>query len=67
MADTTTIITGNLTDNPELRFAQGGAAVANFRVAVTPACGRATPGVTATPRSSASTPGASSPRTPPTP
>jgi single-strand DNA-binding protein len=36
MADTTTIITGNLTDNPELRFTQGGAAVANFRVAVTP-------------------------------
>ena len=33
---TTTIITGNLTDAPELRFTQGGAAVANFRVAVTP-------------------------------
>jgi single-strand DNA-binding protein len=36
MADTTTIITGNLTDAPELRFTPGGAAVANFRVAVTP-------------------------------
>jgi single-strand DNA-binding protein len=36
MADTTTIITGNLTDAPELKFTQGGAAVANFRVAVTP-------------------------------
>jgi single-strand DNA-binding protein len=36
MADTTTIITGNLTDNPELRFTPNGAAVANFRVAVTP-------------------------------
>ncbi len=36
MPDTTTIICGNLTDAPELRFTQGGAAVANFRVAVTP-------------------------------
>jgi single-strand DNA-binding protein len=36
MADTTTIICGNLTDNPELRFTPNGAAVANFRVAVTP-------------------------------
>jgi single-strand DNA-binding protein len=36
MADTTTIICGNLTDNPELRFTLNGAAVANFRVAVTP-------------------------------
>jgi single-strand DNA-binding protein len=36
MPDTTTIITGNLTDDPELRYTQGGAAVANFRVAVTP-------------------------------
>ncbi len=36
MADTTTIITGNLTDNPELKFTPNGAAVANFRVAVTP-------------------------------
>jgi single-strand DNA-binding protein len=36
MADTTTTITGNLTDAPELRFTPNGAAVANFRVAVTP-------------------------------
>ncbi len=36
MPDTTTIICGNLTDNPELRFTPNGAAVANFRVAVTP-------------------------------
>ncbi len=36
MPDTTTIITGNPTDNPELKFTPNGAAVANFRVAVTP-------------------------------
>jgi single-strand DNA-binding protein len=36
MADTTTIICGNLTDTPELRLTPNGAAVANFRVAVTP-------------------------------
>jgi single-strand DNA-binding protein len=36
MPDTTTIICGNLTDAPELRFTPNGAAVANFRVAVTP-------------------------------
>jgi single-strand DNA-binding protein len=36
MADTTTTIVGNLTDEPEVRFTQGGAAVANFTVAVTP-------------------------------
>ncbi len=35
MADTTTIITGNLTDAPELRYTPTGAAVASFRVAVT--------------------------------
>jgi single-strand DNA-binding protein len=35
MADTTTIITGNLTDAPEIRYTQGGAAVADLRVAVT--------------------------------
>jgi single-strand DNA-binding protein len=35
MADTTTIITGNLTEDPEVHFTQGGAAVANLRVAVT--------------------------------
>lgn len=36
MADTTTTIVGNLTEDPELRFTQGGAQVANFSVAVTP-------------------------------
>ena len=36
MADTFVSITGNLTDNPELRFTQSGVPVANFRVAVTP-------------------------------
>ena len=36
MADTTVTITGNLTDDPELRVTQAGAAVATFRVAVTP-------------------------------
>ena len=36
MADTTTVIAGNLTDNPELKFTSNGAAVANFRIAVTP-------------------------------
>jgi single-strand DNA-binding protein len=35
MADTTTIITGNLTDDPELRFTPNGVAVASLRVAVT--------------------------------
>jgi single-strand DNA-binding protein len=36
MPDTTTTIVGNLTDDPEVRFTQAGAAVANFTVAVTP-------------------------------
>jgi single-strand DNA-binding protein len=36
MPDTTTTIVGNLTDDPELRFTQGGTPVANFTVAVTP-------------------------------
>ena len=35
MPDTFTIITGNLTDDPEIRFTNGGAPVANLRVAVT--------------------------------
>jgi single-strand DNA-binding protein len=35
MADTTTIITGNLTEDPELRFTPNGVAVAGLRVAVT--------------------------------
>ena len=36
MPDTYVTITGNLTEDPELRFTPGGAPVANFRVAVTP-------------------------------
>jgi single-strand DNA-binding protein len=36
MADTHVTITGNLTDDPEVTFTQGGAAVCNLRVAVTP-------------------------------
>jgi single-strand DNA-binding protein len=35
MADTHVTITGNLTDNPELKYTPNGAAVANFRIAVT--------------------------------
>jgi single-strand DNA-binding protein len=35
-ADNTITIVGNLTDDPELRFTPNGAAVASFRVAVTP-------------------------------
>jgi single-strand DNA-binding protein len=35
-ADNQVTIVGNLTDDPELRFTPNGAAVANFRVAVTP-------------------------------
>lgn len=35
MADTSVTLVGNLTDDPELRFTPGGAAVANFSVAVT--------------------------------
>ncbi|HEY6590225.1 MAG TPA: single-stranded DNA-binding protein, partial [Actinomycetota bacterium] len=30
------MLVGNLTDDPELRFTPNGAAVANFRLAVTP-------------------------------
>jgi single-strand DNA-binding protein len=36
MADTHVTLIGNLTDDPELRFTANGAAVANFRLAVTP-------------------------------
>jgi single-strand DNA-binding protein len=36
MADTHVAITGNLTDNPEVTFTPNGAAVCNFRLAVTP-------------------------------
>jgi len=34
--DNTVTLIGNLTDNPELRFTANGAAMANFRLAVTP-------------------------------
>ena len=35
MADTHVTITGNLTDDPELRYTPNGTEVANFRLAVT--------------------------------
>lgn len=34
--ETVITVTGNLTDDPELRYTPAGAAVANFRVASTP-------------------------------
>jgi single-strand DNA-binding protein len=36
MPDTHVTLIGNLTDDPELRFTPNGAAVSNFRIAVTP-------------------------------
>jgi single-strand DNA-binding protein len=36
MPDTHVTLIGNLTDDPELKFTANGAAVANFRLAVTP-------------------------------
>jgi single-strand DNA-binding protein len=36
VTDNTVTLIGNLTDDPELRFTANGAAVANFRLAVTP-------------------------------
>ena len=63
--DNTVTLIGNLTDDPELRLTPNGAAVTNFRLAVTPASVRATPGRTGRPRSSGSTSGASRPRTRP--
>lgn len=36
MTDTSITIVGNLTADPELRFTQGGASVANFTIASTP-------------------------------
>lgn len=36
MVDNQVVLVGNLTDDPELRFTPQGAAVANFRIAVTP-------------------------------
>ena len=35
-ADNLTVLVGNLTDDPELRYTPNGVAVANFRLAVTP-------------------------------
>jgi single-strand DNA-binding protein len=35
-SDNQVVLVGNLTDDPELRYTQGGHAVANFRLAVTP-------------------------------
>ena len=34
MSDTTTTVVGNLTDDPEVRYTEGGIALARFRVAV---------------------------------
>src|SRR5262245_32092222 len=66
--DNTVTLIGNLTDDPELRFtANGGAAVANFRLAVTPGSARATSGPTERPASFASTAGGSSQSTSPRP
>jgi single-strand DNA-binding protein len=48
--DNSAILVGNLTDDPELRFTPNGAAVANFRLAVTPGSVRATPGRTGRPQ-----------------
>jgi single-strand DNA-binding protein len=36
MSETHVTLTGNLTDDPELKFTPAGATVANFRIAVTP-------------------------------
>ena len=36
MTENQTMLVGNLTDDPELRFTSNGAAVAGFRLAVTP-------------------------------
>jgi single-stranded DNA-binding protein len=63
MPDTFVSLVGNLTDNPEVTFTPNGAAVCNFRLAVTPASSRATPGPTGRPRSSGSPPGGNSPST----
>jgi len=57
MPDTHVTITGNLTDDPEVTFTPAGAAVCNFRVAVTARIKDGTPGATATRRSTGSPPG----------
>jgi hypothetical protein len=55
--DITVTLIGNLTDDPELGFTANGAAVCNFRVAVTARIKDGTPGATATRRSTGSPPG----------
>jgi hypothetical protein len=69
VTDNTVTLIGNLTDDPELRFTANGAAVAKFRLAVTPpaASARATSGPTGRPASSASPAGGSWRRTSPRP
>jgi hypothetical protein len=67
MADTHVTITGNLTDDPDLRITPNGNPVANFSWPSPPASRTATPGATATPATSASTSGGSSPSTSPSP
>jgi single-stranded DNA-binding protein len=52
VVDTFVTVVGNLTDDPEFRFTPNGTAVANFRLAVTPASARVTPGGMARPPSS---------------
>ena len=64
MPDTHVTITGNLTDDPEVTFTPNGAAVCNFRLAVTATGqGRRRLEATATPASTGSPPGGSSPST----
>jgi hypothetical protein len=67
MADTHVTLTGNLTDDPDLRFIPNGHPVANFRLAATVGSRTATLGRTGRPRSSGSTCGGNSPNTSPSP
>src|SRR5215218_6284861 len=63
--DTFVTIAGNLTDDPELRFTPTGTPWPTSGWPSPPGSVRATPGRTATPRSSGSTSGARRPRTSP--
>ena len=65
--DNTVTLIGNLTDDPELRFTANGAAVATFRLAVTPASAKATNGPMGRPASFASPAGGNSQSTSPRP
>jgi single-stranded DNA-binding protein len=65
--DNTVTLIGNLTDDPELRFTANGAAVANFRLAVTPRVRHGDTWTDGRPASSVSPAGGSSPRTSPRP